>query len=198
VTQICVSNMRLVSTHIHLITQYMEPFSKWSCWRMFIETWLHSELMICDQVCNCKYWMWCKETLQQSLVRGIPIPICIPSHSGMRLIQVLKFGSTRNLLDWYTNYNRPTFLCFCQENEFPIMALLPLDIAPGHSANCTEVWFIFVYMPPNTNTLMQLMDHRLIAAFKAFSVKCWWQWYTIKTKLLRIILVLIQYFEGHY
>jgi hypothetical protein len=28
---------------IHLITQYMEPLSKWSCWRMFIETWPHSE-----------------------------------------------------------------------------------------------------------------------------------------------------------
>jgi len=23
---------------IHLITQYMEHFSEWSCWRMFIET----------------------------------------------------------------------------------------------------------------------------------------------------------------
>ena len=34
---------------IHLITQYMEPVSEWSCWRMFIETWPHSELMICDK-----------------------------------------------------------------------------------------------------------------------------------------------------
>ena len=24
--------------------QYMEPVSEWSCWRMFIETWPHSEL----------------------------------------------------------------------------------------------------------------------------------------------------------
>ena len=29
---------------IHLIMQYMKPVSKWSCWRMFIETWPHSEL----------------------------------------------------------------------------------------------------------------------------------------------------------
>ena len=29
---------------IHLIMQYKEPFSEWSCWRMFIETWPHSEL----------------------------------------------------------------------------------------------------------------------------------------------------------
>ena len=29
---------------IHLIMQYMEPVSEWSCWRMFIETWPHSEL----------------------------------------------------------------------------------------------------------------------------------------------------------
>ena len=29
---------------IHLIMQYREPVSEWSCWRMFIETWPHSEL----------------------------------------------------------------------------------------------------------------------------------------------------------
>jgi hypothetical protein len=29
---------------IHLIMQYIEPLSEWSCWRIFIETWPHSEL----------------------------------------------------------------------------------------------------------------------------------------------------------
>ena len=29
---------------IHLIMQYIEPVSEWSCWWMFIETWPHSEL----------------------------------------------------------------------------------------------------------------------------------------------------------
>ena len=29
---------------IHLIMQCIEPVSEWSCWRMFIETWPHSEL----------------------------------------------------------------------------------------------------------------------------------------------------------
>ena len=29
---------------VHLIMQYMEPVSEWSCWRMFIETWPRSEL----------------------------------------------------------------------------------------------------------------------------------------------------------
>ena len=29
---------------IHLIMQYIEPVSEWSCWRMFLETWPHSEL----------------------------------------------------------------------------------------------------------------------------------------------------------
>ena len=29
---------------IHLIMQYIEPVSEWSCWRMFIETCPHSEL----------------------------------------------------------------------------------------------------------------------------------------------------------
>ena len=32
------------SCTIHLIMQYIEPVSEWSCWRMFIETWPHSEL----------------------------------------------------------------------------------------------------------------------------------------------------------
>ena len=30
---------------VHLIMQYIEPVSEWSCWRMFIETWPHSELI---------------------------------------------------------------------------------------------------------------------------------------------------------
>ena len=29
---------------IHLIMQYIESVSEWSCWQMFIETWPHSEL----------------------------------------------------------------------------------------------------------------------------------------------------------
>ena len=29
---------------VHLIMQYIEPVSEWSCWRMFIETWPQSEL----------------------------------------------------------------------------------------------------------------------------------------------------------
>ena len=29
---------------IHLIMPYIEPVSEWFCWRMFIETWPHSEL----------------------------------------------------------------------------------------------------------------------------------------------------------
>ena len=29
---------------IHLIIQYIEPVAEWFCWRMFIETWPHSEL----------------------------------------------------------------------------------------------------------------------------------------------------------
>jgi hypothetical protein len=32
------------SCTIHLIMQYIGPVSEWSCWRMFIENWPHSEL----------------------------------------------------------------------------------------------------------------------------------------------------------
>ena len=31
---------------MHLIMQYVEPIYEWSCWRMFIETWPHSELTL--------------------------------------------------------------------------------------------------------------------------------------------------------
>jgi hypothetical protein len=34
---------------LDVITQYMAPVSEWSYWRMFIEAWPHSELMICDK-----------------------------------------------------------------------------------------------------------------------------------------------------
>ena len=59
VTQICVFTLQLCKTDdaksafltrayflctIHLIMQYIEPVSEWFCWRMFIETWPHSEL----------------------------------------------------------------------------------------------------------------------------------------------------------
>jgi hypothetical protein len=56
------------------------------------------------------------------------------------------------------------------------MAVLPLDIAPGHSANCAEVRILFVYMQSNTTSLVQPMNHRLIAASKAYSAERSWQW----------------------
>jgi hypothetical protein len=34
---------------LDVITQYMAPVSEWSRWRLFIETWPHSQLMICDK-----------------------------------------------------------------------------------------------------------------------------------------------------
>jgi len=37
-TQICVFNMCLFPCTIHLIMQYIEPVSEWSCLLMFIET----------------------------------------------------------------------------------------------------------------------------------------------------------------
>ena len=43
--KICVFNTRFFfPCTIHLIMQYIEPVSEWSCWRMFVETWPHSEL----------------------------------------------------------------------------------------------------------------------------------------------------------
>ena len=59
VKQICIFTLQLCKTDdeksafltracfpctIHLIMQYIEPVSEWSCLRMFVETWPHSEL----------------------------------------------------------------------------------------------------------------------------------------------------------
>ena len=78
VTQVCVYALQLWKTndaHLRfwhalgfhalytLITQYMQPFSEWSCWRVFIETWPHSEVMIFD-----KY--------REQTARYVPLLLC--------------------------------------------------------------------------------------------------------------------------
>jgi hypothetical protein len=43
---------KFLTRTIYLITQYMEPVSEWYCWQMFIGTWPHSELIVCEFVMN--------------------------------------------------------------------------------------------------------------------------------------------------
>ena len=49
---------------IHIIMQYIEPVSEWSCWRMLIETWPHSELTF--RHCASSIYR-CFATLQRTL-----------------------------------------------------------------------------------------------------------------------------------
>ena len=135
--------------------------------------------------------MWCKGRAQQEKVRAIPI--CILRHSGMQVIKLLKFCCTRNFLDWYTYCFCPTFPCFCQENEFPAKALL-FDNAHSHPTKLAGVRTLLdgriVCLPSNTTSLLQPMDHRLIAAFRGYSPKPswqWWEFWTSQKKLSRII-----------
>jgi hypothetical protein len=73
----------------------------------------------------------------------------------------------------------PYFSPFCQENEFSAKALL-LDDAPGHPTKPAGVRTLLdgsiVYLPSNITSLLQPMDHGLIAAFRACSAKRSWQW----------------------
>jgi hypothetical protein len=102
------------------------------------------------------------------------IPIYILSQSGMSLIKLLKFCGTRNLLDWYTNYFCPTFFRFVKRMCFQPRLL---DNAPSHPTKLVGVRNgSIVYLPSNTTSLLQPVDHGLIAAFRAYSSKPSWQW----------------------
>jgi len=130
------------------------------------------------------------------------IPICILSQSGMLLIKLLKFCCTRNLLDWYTDSFCPSFPCFCQENEFPAKVLF-FDNAPSHPTKLAGVRTLLdgsiVCLPSNTTSLLQPMDHRLIAPFRAIPPNLLGSGESFEQvrKNYQELLVLIQQFEGH-
>jgi hypothetical protein len=72
----------------------------------------------------------------------------------MRLIKLLKFSGTRNLLDLYINYFCHTFVRFCQENELSAKALLLLDNAPDHPTKLAGVRNgSIIYLPSNTTSI---------------------------------------------
>ena len=47
-THICVLTRAWFPRAVNFNYAIHAAFSEWSCWRMFIETWPHSEVMICD------------------------------------------------------------------------------------------------------------------------------------------------------
>ena len=70
----------------------------------------------------------------------------------------------------------PAVKTYCEKYNFEMKALLLLDNAPGHpvdlDSSSTGVKVEVVFLPPNTTSLLQLMDECAIAAFKAYYLRC--------------------------
>ena len=128
------------SCTIHLITKYMEPVSEWSCWRMFIETWPHSELMICDkyreQRTFCFPLLLCSTFSQRSDF----------NHDGKRknVLQMMKFQ--RNC--WRTHY-----LMFLTRVMVTVTLLL-LEI--GKTKLCILYWVTVTVKKVQTKVTMTM------------------------------------------
>lgn len=74
--------------------------------------------------------------------------------------------------EWILETFAPAVKKFLLEKELPLKALLILDNAPSHPKDLEEILqedypFIKVqYLPPNTTSILQPMDHQVIANFK--------------------------------
>jgi hypothetical protein len=60
------------------------------------------------------------------------------------------------------------------KNNLALKCLLLLDNAPGHPQCIGDLLpeIKVVFLPPNTTTLLQLMDHTVIVSFKRYYVCC--------------------------
>ncbi|XP_055383839.1 tigger transposable element-derived protein 1-like [Condylostylus longicornis] len=76
---------------------------------------------------------------------------------------------------WYQEHFRPAVKSYCERNGLEQKALLILDNAPGHPQNLSEVQTCLpveiIFTPPNTTSILQLMDHGVIATFKAYYIR---------------------------
>ncbi len=75
--------------------------------------------------------------------------------------------------DWFSNHFVPEVKKYCEDKDIPFHVLLLVDNAPGHPSslqhNHPNVRFIF--LPPNTTSLLQPMDQGVIATFKAYYLR---------------------------
>lgn len=78
--------------------------------------------------------------------------------------------------DWFVNDFCTSVQRYCVQNNLEQKALLLIDNAPSHSKNlsalqtCIPVKIMF--LPPNTTSIVQPMDQGVIAAFKAYYLRC--------------------------
>ncbi|XP_066990488.1 uncharacterized protein [Macrobrachium rosenbergii] len=71
--------------------------------------------------------------------------------------------------DWFVHCFIPEVKEYCRENNIPFKILLILDNAPGHPQHIGDINenIKVVFLPPNTNSLIQPMDQGAMAMFKA-------------------------------
>jgi hypothetical protein len=75
--------------------------------------------------------------------------------------------------DWFINCFIPEVEKYYRENYIPFRILLVLDNAPGHPAHLDDFHphVKVVFLPPNTTSLIQPMDQRVMTNFKAYYLR---------------------------
>ncbi|XP_068214445.1 tigger transposable element-derived protein 1-like [Palaemon carinicauda] len=74
-------------------------------------------------------------------------------------------------LDWFVNCFIPQVKLYLIENELPFKVLLLIDCAGGHATDLHYDGFQVEFLPPNTTSLVQPMDHGVIRAFKSLYMR---------------------------
>jgi hypothetical protein len=78
--------------------------------------------------------------------------------------------------DWFVNNFCTVVQHYCQQKNLESKGILLLDHAPSNSQNLgalkTCIPAEVVFLPTNTTSIIQPMDHGVIAAFKAYYIQC--------------------------
>uniref|UniRef100_K7GC45 HTH CENPB-type domain-containing protein n=1 Tax=Pelodiscus sinensis TaxID=13735 RepID=K7GC45_PELSI len=75
--------------------------------------------------------------------------------------------------DWFMNCFIPEVKSYFLKKGIPFQILLILDNAPGHPQYLNDLHsdLKVVFLPPNTTSILQPMDQKAIAAFKAYDLR---------------------------